>query len=372
METKNIMNLTKKLDTLFARALSEKIFSGAAVGLSMVGNTINIKKATFIYGHTEGASKGNRIESWTFFDLASLTKPLVTSLSLLALIEEGKIGFTDPLKDILPGTIVPQDKADIILSQLTSHSSGLPAHRNYFPLLLSLNPKTRKEKVLELILREKLLYPPGKNHVYSDLGYMLLGMLIEQQSKLELQEYWQKKIATPLGLQKALKFPYSGELDSFSCAVTETCPWAHKRLCGVVHDDNCRAMGGIAGHAGLFGTVEGVLDLCTHLCCQWRGISHFSAFSNNILRQAVSREDCSMWTRGGFDTPSKLYSSSGKYYHRESVGHLGFTGTSFWIDLKRGISIILLTNRVYPSRDNERKIKKFRPRLHDLLMKELV
>ena len=141
-------------------------------------------------------------------------------------------------------------------------------------------------------------------------------------------------------------------------------------LSGVVHDENCRAVGGVAGHAGLFGTVEGVLELCNHLVRQLRGEETHPAYSNEKLRQLLTRHGESTWMYG-FDTPSIKGSSSGMYFSDQSAGHLGFTGTSFWIDLARGISVVLLTNRVHPTRENY-GIRKFRPLFHDIVMKALL
>ena len=129
-------------------------------------------------------------------------------------------------------------------------------------------------------------------------------------------------------------------------------------------------MGGVAGHAGLFGTVDGVLIFCRHLLRQWRGEEQHPNYSSVLVRRIFADNPGSSW-RYGFDTPSKVNSSSGRFFSPRSVGHLGFTGTSFWIDLDRGIAVVLLTNRVHPQRSNE-KIKDFRPRIHDALMESLL
>lgn len=174
----------------------------------------------------------------------------------------------------------------------------------------------------------------------------------------------------PLELNEHLFFPKEGQLDIAECAATEACAWTHRRLCGTVHDDNCRLMGGQAGHAGLFGTLEGVLRLCGVLYRCWHGKEEKLPVSADIFQKVTARVGRSTWSCG-FDTPTKLYSSSGKYFSKTTIGHLGFTGTSFWMDLERGIWIVLLTNRVCPTRKNE-KIKRLRPRLHDLIMEKLV
>ena len=201
-------------------------------------------------------------------------------------------------------------------------------------------------------------------------GTSCLGKLIEKITRIPLDIFWTESVLRPLGLQDKLIFRPAGKgIERELLAATEDCPWSGEMLRGVVHDENCRAIGGVAGHAGLFGTVEGVLELCGHLLRQWRGEEKHPAYSAANLRKIFHRGDSSSWCRGGFDTPSKQGSSSGRYFSEKTVGHLGFTGTSFWIDLARGIAVVLLTNRVHPSRENE-EIKRFRPLFHDTVMKQ--
>jgi CubicO group peptidase (beta-lactamase class C family) len=138
----------------------------------------------------------------------------------------------------------------------------------------------------------------------------------------------------------------------------------------IVHDENSRILGGVSGHAGLFGTTEGVLALCENILLQWLSLSSHPSYFNKDLRDALKRNKDEQWTPG-FDTPSSTGSSSGKYFSGCSVGHLGFTGTSFWIDLEKSIVIVLLTNRVFFGNENN-KIREFRPVVHDLIMKRLL
>ncbi len=361
--------LDASIHRLFEKALYTGVFSGASAGFISHKEGKKEEKS-WAFGTTD-QSKEKKITLETFFDLASLTKPLVTVLSLLSLMEEKKFDMHTPLKR-LTGRTIPSPIADIQLGQLMDHSSGLIAYRPFYKELITFKGhQERRKRIWDLIISEKLQYPTGFHHVYSDLGYILLGVLIEEISEMSLEVFWSERIIKPLNLQQKLKFyEKKSRKDRGSFAATERCPWSGKMLCGRVHDENCRAMGGVAGHAGLFGTVEGVLQLCDHLMLQFKGEEVHPAYANDKLRSILTRKRGATWTYG-FDTPSKQGSSSGSYFSEQSVGHLGFTGTSFWMDLAEGISVVLLTNRVHPSRKNE-LIKTFRPVFHDTIMRFLL
>jgi len=225
--------------------------------------------------------------------------------------------------------------------------------------------------MVDYILYEPLAYEPGSQELYSDLGFILLGHAIEVLSGESLDVFWQNNVVLPLSLDDTLLFsPHRKQIRDSLVAPTEVCPWTKKMLCGEVHDENCRSLGGVAGHAGLFGTIEGVLSICSHLLRQWRGDAVHPYYSSDLLRYIFEYRPDSAW-RYGFDTPSKVNSSSGQFFSSRSVGHLGFTGTSFWIDLEKGVGVVLLTNRVHPNRANE-KIRKFRPLFHNTLMQLLI
>ncbi len=363
----NVMNSTEReLDMCMSEALAQRVTPGAVVGVAREGYNKFIKS----YGYTEYITERYNVNDDTVFDLASLTKPLVTVVCLLTLLAQERISLQSTLVDLLPDNEVPADKAKITLWQLMSHCSGLPAHRNYYVSMLGMSSVKRKKEIVDRILTEKKAYSTGGLHVYSDLGYILLGVIVEQQTGENIENYYTSNIIEKLGLERKLFYPIHGEgLSTENCAATEICPWSNTLLAGVVHDDNCRVMGGAAGHAGLFGTADGVLELSSFLCRVWQGIEHTEMFSTDLLKEIMTRIGVSNWTCG-FDTPSDMHSSSGRYLKFPSVGHLGFTGTSFWIDLTRGISIVLLTNRVHPSRNNS-KIKELRPKVHDILLKKL-
>ncbi len=345
--------------------LNNKVFTGCALGVSSFKNDTFIKNR-FFSGKTDKEKGALLLEKDCFFDTASLTKPLVTLLSILALIKDGKINFEDKLETLLSKK-VPEDKKEIKLIHLISHFSGLPSHKPYFKELILHNLKERKNILLNLILNESLDYYPGKNYLYSDLDYILLGFIVEEKSGKHLDTYWLKKIADPLGITSHFLFPRGFEKEEEGkYVVTGVCPWSGQKLCGVVHDDNCRAFGSTAGHAGLFSTLEGVMKLLENLLLLIEKKEvHPSFFISDL--QYLLRKRGFPHGKYGFDTPSGKNPGSGHYFSDETIGHLGFTGTSFWIDLKKRIIVVLLTNRVIYG-ENLSKIKEMRPALHNVVM----
>ena len=227
--------------------------------------------------------------------------------------------------------------------------------------------------ILQKIVKEPLQYSRGTTCLYSDLGFILLGLLLEKSAQIPLDQLYRKNIIEPLNLAEKIFFMPSNssvQTEKTKMAATEDCPWRKKIMQGEVHDEHCWLMGGVAGHAGLFGTVGGVLSLCECLLDCWQERASHPAFSNNLLRYALNWKQPGESWRLGFDTPSSGRSSSGRYFSPKSVGHLGFTGTSFWIDPEQNVIVVLLTNRVHPSRENI-KIREFRPFFHDFLMEKI-
>ncbi len=221
--------------------------------------------------------------------------------------------------------------------------------------------------MIDAIFKENLIAAPGEKSCYSDIGFILLGFIVEKITGVSLAEAAKDLLYGPLGLSDDLFYPSLQEKKNVDYVSTEKCPWTGNMLSGKVHDENCRAIGGVAGHAGLFGTLHGVLSMCEQFLDQWKGRGEHPAYSNKQLQRILEPVGNSGWTMG-FDLVSESGSSSGNFFTKESVGHLGFTGTSFWIDPVKECIIVLLTNRVHPTRENW-KIKEFRPVFHDLLMR---
>ncbi len=365
MEKKTRALLKNNIDKLLNKSLINNVFSVCSVGF-LVRDAGGFCGDIHSYGFPGEDQPDLEANKNSIFDLASMTKPLVTSLSLLPLLEEGKVGLDDRLPRFFGSRAA--GKEEISLFHLLTHSSGLPAHQPFYRELIKVPEKGRKDKLIDMILAEELCYQPGTDNIYSDLGFMLLGNIIEKISGEYLDCYWERKIIRPLGLEKGLFFGNKRKIGTGVYVDTGKCGWSQKRLCGIVNDDNCRAVGGVAGHAGLFGSIEAVLSMCENMLLQFRDVRQHPVYSGATLRKVLDIKH-GTWVFG-FDTPSPGFSSSGRHFSAKSIGHLGFTGTSFWIDLQKEIVVVFLTNRVFYG-DNLEAIKKLRPLLHDTIMKVL-
>lgn len=313
-----------------------------------------------------GNREENKVDELSLFDLASLTKPLVSLLCILDLIEKKKISWEEPLASLLERKI-PSRFAAIDLQSLVCHCSGLAAHENYWEKLRGVDKDKRKKWLLEQILTGSSQYKTGTSHIYSDLGYMLLGFAVEEKSFESLESYWIKNIAEPLGLTE--HFCFSGACSGKNTVPTGYCRWSNEPLTGIVNDDNCRALGGGCGHAGLFGSSLGVLTLCKEFLSLFHARKSVLPISSETFRYACRRVDDSEWTRG-FNLPSAQGSSSGDSFSAKSIGHLGFTGVSFWIDLEKELIVVLLTNRVVKG-DDLTGIRTMRPDMHNKIIEYL-
>ncbi len=278
-----------------------------------------------------------------------------------------KIKLSDTLNTFFRG-VVPENKQSITISLLLSHASGLIPYASYFA---SCEPKSgaeNREKLVQLILREPLAYTPGSTCVYSDFGFIILGVIIEKVTGETLEDSFKKYVTEPAGLSRDILYMPSGKMsrDRKLFAATEDCPWRGRIIRGEVHDEHSWLMGGVSGHAGLFGRAGGVRLLCELILDEWLQQGKLYPWSG-MLQQGLQQQHRGQTWCLGFDTPSAGGSSGGKHISARSVGHLGYAGTSFWIDPDRELVMVLLTNRVHPSRENV-KIREFRPFFHDSII----
>ncbi len=309
----------------------------------------------------------------TVFDIASVSKVFATATLAAALVDRGWLSWNTSLSSILPN----YPYSEIQLDHLLSHTSGLTAWLPFWEKLreifapepLYLIPiQKRQEKMRQLVYGIAPEFRPGEKVVYSDLSFLLLGFALEEVTQMPLDRAVQKFVWQPMGIRNAYYQRIYGSASQNlreSVAATENCSWRGGVLQGTVHDDNCWAMGGVGGHAGVFSTASELLYFSKVLLMK----NFLSSECRRLFWKRV--EHPSPCTRTlGWDTPSDVDSSVGRYFSKNSVGHLGYTGTSLWIDLEAELAVVLLTNRVHPSRENW-KIKKFRPAFHEAIRLDL-
>ena len=324
------------------------------------------------YGAASWVPERRAMRCETLFDVASLTKVMVTTPLVLGAHRDGVLQLDCPLRCYYPAA--PEEVGAVTLRQLLSHSGGFA---DWLPLYLKLGSngtsRQRRNRAAALILQEPLAYRPGRASVYSDLGFIVLGDILEMCYEQSLDVLFEQEVVRPLDLNGVAYRPLGalesdGDLANF--AATERCDWRGRVLSGEVHDANAWAMGGVAAHAGLFATAAGVWEFANAMLEAAAGRRDW--LSPALLRQSWQRQTAPPDTTRalGWDTPTPGRSSAGSFFGTNAVGHLGFTGCSLWIDLERQVSIVLCTNRVHPSRRADR-ISRLRPRVHDLAMHAL-
>lgn len=354
----------QEIDSQMRRALSDRVFPGAVLWVAKEDRVVFAKA----YGYANIFS-AKPVSINTVFDLASLTKPLATGLAVMKLMDRGRLNLEQNLASLLPA-FTDSGKDEIKLWQLLSHTSGLPAYQPYYIEISRLPRLIRKPSFRRLLVKEPLAGRPGQARVYSDVGFMILEWVVEAVGGGGLDRFVDENIYRPLGIE-GLFFTTCAQRHQRQrdFAATELCAWRGRLLEGVVHDDNAYSVGGVGGHAGLFGTAGDVHALLLELLKGY-GNDPTCFFPPALIREFLT-PTARLHGCLGFDRPSAEGSSSGRYFSKRSVGHLGFTGTSFWMDLTNSIIVILLTNRVHPRRDNW-KIKAFRPLIHDMIMQKLL
>lgn len=358
----------KRIRDLLDKGVNEGTFPGAVLLVAYRGNVVCSEKV----GFRSNIPLRFPMEKNTIFDLASLTKPLATTLAMMKLVDEGIVELNRPLYELMQSASL-KDKRGLTPRLLLSHSAGLADWKPFYLKLVQFPPEFRRGILREQIIDLPFAYSPGTACLYSDLGYMLLEWIIEEKTGETLPSFIGRSFYNRMSLRKIFlgseNRPENIKTEQF--AATEDCPWRRKIMCGDVHDENAYALGGYSGHAGLFGTAEEVLSLAKMLREHYRG-EREDIFSVATVREFFKKQttvkDCTFAL--GWDTPSSENSSAGIYFSDNSVGHLGFTGTSLWMDLDKDVIVILLTNRIHPTRDND-KIRAFRPVIHNAVMEAL-
>ncbi len=311
----------------------------------------------------------------TLFDLASLTKMVATTTAIEILIEEGKLDLDVPVVRYMP-EFGAEAKGEVTARHLLTHTSGLAAGKD-----LSKVKKGMKD-VWAGVCDTELDTPPGYRRVYSDLGYVTLGKLVEAVSGMRLDRFTQKRIFKPLGMKDTGFRP--SRRSRKRCAATEWSPIHERIMCGEVHDENAYAAGGVSGHAGLFSTAPDLAIFCQMLLNRgaYGGLRIISPESvDRMLTPQLSQEVLARGSgslkgqeqlQGWYAIGNKMeLGATGGLPSPRAFGHTGFTGTSIWIDPDHGTFVILLTNAVHPSREKAERAK-FRVGFHQAIWDALL
>lgn len=323
-----------KIDHVVERGLAAGGFPGAAVVVGRKGFAV-WEKGFGRLGWTP--SSGYVIPDRTIYDIASLTKVVATTTAIMLLHDEGKVRLEDPVSRFLPG-FSGGDKDRVTVHQLLTHRSGLPAGRDIWRIART--PEAAREAVIASALK----YQPGSRYEYSDLGADILAFVAEAAAGERLDRYLGRRIFTPLGMTDT-DFRPAGSLRG-RIAPTELTPPRGYPIRGEVHDENAFALGGIAGHAGLFSTATDLAVFAQMMLNggEYRGVRFLKAETVELFTRRSSGSRALGW-----DTCAAS-GSCGQYMSERAYGHTGFTGTSLWIDPDREMFVILLTNRVHASR----------------------
>jgi serine-type D-Ala-D-Ala carboxypeptidase len=357
---------------ILTQAIAEKVFPGAAFGVLSAGAI-----HTGALGHFTYTPGSPAVTPETLYDIASLTKVVATTSMAMILYDHGLLKLDAPLETILPAFNPSHNPArsKVTLRMLLSHSSGLPAHE-----YLDKRCPTRDEarnNAIAACLAMPLIADPGAAAVYSDIGFILLGLALEAIAKEPLDTFCAREIFQPLGMTSTLWEP----APSLRAGIppTQNTP---QLIQGTVRDENAALLasgknGGVSAHAGLFSNVPDLLRFAQCILNEGKGLfkpDTIALFSTRAPSPAGT-------TRAlGWDTPTTP-SSSGRYFSPHSIGHLGYTGTSLWLDLDRALAVVLLTNRTWPDHgtpqaahlpDRQEPIRRLRPAFHDAILQALL
>lgn len=341
-------------------AIAAHVFPGCAFGV-FAGDQTVLEDAL---GRFTYDSDSTSVEPHTAFDVASITKVVSTTAAAMLLYQRGLLDLDTPLGELLPGFVVGRDGAKVArlvtIRHLLAHNSGLPGYVEFFRTVAT--PADLYRACLELPIEAT----PGEHSEYSDPGFILLGKALEVLTGENLAVWAQREIFEPLGLA-ATQFSPPPEQRALIPPTEIDGTWRHRVIQGEVQDENAWILNGAAGHAGLFSNVRDLLRFSGEILAAFhfsdrRG--HAPLFDRETIECFAVRQDPEGSSRAlGWDTPSQE-SSAGAYFSRHSIGHLGFSGCSLWIDLDAAIAAVLLTNRTWPDRRCQ-AIREVRPSFHD-------
>lgn len=329
--------VSDSVQAVITRAVRDSAFPGA---YAIVGTSKAIL-AEYGAGQLDAADP-TRPTNRTVWDVASMSKLMATTSAMVQLVGSGRVVVDSPVVYYLPSWKATGAER-ITVRQLLSHNSGLPAGR---PLYKEADTDTAARMI---VYGTSPVATPGTKYVYSDLGFILLGRLVQQVTGQQIDQYVQKNVFGPLGMTDTRYLPPADWIPRI--APTEIDPWRGRHIRGEVHDENASRLGGVAGHAGLFSSARDVARFAqTYL--QGGAIDGTRVFRIATLNQFITVQDTTISRRAlGWETPTGA-NSAGKRLSQTAFGHTGFTGTSIWMDPSRDLFVILLSNRVNPTRQN--------------------
>lgn len=351
-------DLGARLDSIVAVGIAEGAAPGVALAVGRWGRLVHLRG----YGRIDVAPNAPAVTDSTMFDMASLTKVVATTTAAMILEDEGKLTLDAPIHTYLP-ELTDSAKARITVRMILTHSAGFEA---FAPLW---REHRGRADYLAQINARPLAYVPGDSTIYSDWDFVLMGLIIEHITGVPLDQFVSSRVWQPLNMHDTGFNPLaSGAMPADSdctaafradnpllarIAMTEIdTAYRHTHIHGIVHDENACALGGVAGHAGLFSSARDVAVFSQMLLNggQYGGVR---LIQPTTVARWTARQSSKSSRALGWDTPSDQ-SSAGRYFSPRSFGHTGFTGTSIWIDPERGVFVVLLTNRVDPTRANTR------------------
>ena len=347
-----------ELDAVVNGFIEQGAFPGAVVAVGHKGKLAHLEG----YGHLTYADDAPEVTPETIYDLASVTKVVATTTAAMILVDEGALDLDKPVQDFLPG-FIGEGKDKVTVRDLLTHSSGLTSGGALYREAKGWDEFVERIQVMDLE------YEPGSKSVYSDYGMILMGEIVQRVAAEPLADFVHRRVFEPLGMSETGYLPAENKLPRI--APTEDDPWRGYVVRGEVHDENTHAMGGIAPHAGLFSTA-GDLARYAQMILNGGVLEHRRIVSRGVVEEFSRRSSVPGSERAiGWDTKSPERSSAGRFFSPRSFGHLGYTGTSMWIDPERELFVILLSNRVHPTRENI-LIRKARPAVADAVVMALI
>ncbi len=349
------------VDRIMNEAIRDSVFPGGVVAV--------VKDGVLAYHEAYGYHdyrKRRAVRRNDIYDIASLTKPVGTTAAAMMLYDEGKIEFDTPVSKYFPA-FAEGSKADITMKHLLNHTSGLPAYRTY------VDRYRTKETILTAILNEPLINEPGEKVVYSDLGFILLAEILEQEAGQPIDRFLNRNLFYPMGMTDTLFRPHRRGRWTLNRIPPTEVDTVHRKttIRGEVHDERAFYMGEIAGHAGLFSTAADMARFSQLLLAQgFYGNKRY--IEAETVQEFTRRDEQRMGRALGFDLKSlEGFTTAGRLSSDNTYGHLGFTGTSLWIDPDRDLAVVILTNRTYPHRKTSAGINQVRTGVMDAVIRAI-